>query len=198
MSVECNGMSSTFISDEDIEKLLKHKNNGINKVRIIPEVKIKVLGSGNHGNQSTDSKKSGEQLRGVEEKADVGVLATLIGNKGAGLLLGVGPTQVSQYKNGKNGSNVTDIELKTELDSRLGKLEEKAIDKVELFLEMISEEKASALNANEAATSAEKMVNIVDKIRRRNEDRVGDINRPQIHIYGPSQIKIDEYIVKEV
>lgn len=190
---------SVFKTDEEVEKLLAHPNNGINKIKAAVDVKIKTLGTGNHGNHDRgNGKKNGNQLRAVEDKADVGVLANLVGNKAAGQLLGVGSTQVSEYKHGRNGSHKSDPNLKSELESRLSFLEEKAVDKVELFLEMISEEKALEMKAGEMASSAEKMVNVLDKLRRRNDKDGANLVRPQIIIHGPALVKSDNYIVKEV
>lgn len=189
-------MSNTFRDDEEVDRLLGHENNACVVTDVI--VKNVVKGSGNHGKHDRGDKKSGDQLRDTSSKADVGVLAEIIGNKGAGELLGVGETQVSQYRNGKNGSNVTDIELRREMDQRLGKLEEKTIDKVDLFLKLISEEKVDELKASDMASGAEKMVNVLDKLRRRHE-KSGDLAvKPTIHIHGPAMVKSDTYLTKEV
>ena len=180
----------TIRTDDEVVKLLKHPNNGV--------VKIKTLGSGNHGNQDHSDKRAGEQLRSAEEKADVGVLARIVGNKAAGEILGVGSTQVSQYTNGKNSNNESDPELRKKLESRLSFLEEKAVDKVDLFLSLILEPKVLELDADKMASSAEKMVNVLDKLRRRNEKNEDKVKLPNINIYGPSMIKSETYLVKEV
>jgi predicted transcriptional regulator len=189
-------MSNTFRDSEEVDRLLGHDNNASKVIDV--EVKNVIKGSGNHGKHDRGDKREGEQLRDTESKADVGVLAEILGNKTAGALLGIGPTQVSQYKNGKNGSNVTDIELRKEMDQRLGVLEEKAVDKIDLFLEMINNERVEALKANDMASSAEKMVNVLDKLRRRNEKSTELANKPIIHIHGPAMVKADQYLTKEV
>lgn len=177
-------------TDEEVENLISHANNGIHKVHFI--------GSGNHGETDKGTKRAGEQVRATEDRADVGVLAKIIGNKATGELLGLGNTTVSQCKNGKNGSHVDDVKLIKEMESRLAVLENKASDKVDLFLDIIREEKVSELSADKAAVGAEKMVNVLDKLRRRNEKFESTINRPQVHIYGPVLVKSEEYITKEV
>lgn len=190
-----------LIDDNKVEELLNHVNNSTRVVNV--DVEVKRIGSGNHGNHDSKengngTKKNGNQLRDTESKADVGVLAALVGNKAAGQMLGIGATQVSQYSRGLNGSNVSSLELKKELEERLGFLEQKAIDKVDLFLDMIAAEKVIEMKGSDLANSAEKMVNVFDKLRRRNEKIDNLTNKPTINIYGPAQVKSDTYISKEV
>lgn len=191
-------MSSTFVTSEFVEELLRHENNSVRKMNA--EVAFKILGSGNHGNhgKGEGSKRAGEQLRGVEEKADVAVLAKLIGNKATGQMLGIGKTQVSQYSRGINGSNELDPALREEVENRLGILEEKAVGKVELFLDMIRAEETVHLAPDKLASSAEKMTNVLDKLRRRNEKAENRASQPIVHLHGPTMIKSETYITKEV
>lgn len=192
---------STFKSDDEVLSLLSSLSPSKSideEAGPTPLIKHKCIGSGNHGSHSSEDKKKGSQLRSVEDKSDIAVLAEMVGNKAASELTGVGATQVSQYSRGKNASNISDIELIEETDKRLGKLEEKTIDKVDLFLSLISEEKALELPADRLASSTDKMINVLDKLRRRNEKLDERAKLPNIIIQGPAMVKMDQYITKEV
>jgi len=192
---------STFKSDEEVLSLLEnssHGNGNDEKMGPIALIKHKAIGSGNHENHDRGDKKKGKQLRDTEDKADVAVLAEVVGNRAAGALLGVGETQVSQYKNGRNASNITDPELVDSTDKRLGILEETTIDKVDLFLSLIQDDKVAELSADKLASSADKMVNVLDKLRRRNEKKEERAKLPNIIIQGPAMVSMDQYATKEV
>ena len=188
-------MVELFKTDEEVEELLNHKNN-----RIKAEVSVKTLGSGNHGNHDKGDKKAGEQVRGPEEQSQIGVLAHLIGNKATTVLTGVGATQVSQHKNGKNSNNTVVPELVEEKEARLDLLGDKAMSKVDMFLELLDEEKMLELKAKDIPQAASRMMDIADKIKRRNQVREDEAkaSRPQIHFYAPVQMKVDQYLTKEV
>ena len=190
-------MSKLYKSDEEVDKLLNHDNNTIPN-----NVEVKIIGSGNHDNHDKGSKKNGngEQIRGAEDQSQIGVLAKLIGNKATSALTGVGPTQVSQHKNGKNSNNKVVSELVEEQEAKLDFLGQKAIDKVDAFLELLDEDKMLELKAKDIPAAASKMMDIADKIKRRNQVHVDEdrASRPQIHFYAPVQMKVDQYLTKEV
>jgi hypothetical protein len=181
-------------SDEEVERLLNHKNNGLNKVE------VKIIGSGNHGHQKVegDHKNNGNQLRNKEDQANVGVLAELIGGKVTSELLGMHPAVISKYRNGKNASNIPNGELKSRLDTKLENINEKVVDKVDQLLDIFAADKMSELKASEIPTSAEKLISMFDKIKRRNDESGVGFVKPQVLLYAPKQINITELITKEV
>lgn len=191
-------MSRLYKSDEEVDELLNHQNNSIPP----KTVEVKIIGSGNHGNHDKGNKKNGngEQVRGPEAQSQIGTLAHLVGNKAASALTGVGETQVSQHKNGKNSNNKVVTELVEESESRLDSLGNLAVDKVEMFLELLDEDKMLELKAKDIPAAASKMMDIADKIKRRNQVHVDEVraSRPQIHFYAPVQMKVDQYLTKEV
>ena len=144
-----------FRDDSEIDRILNHENNKVNH---------KTIGQGN--NQTT--RKEEYTKRPLEEKANIGVLATLLGNKATSDLTGVDPTQVSAYKNATkaigNGVNIKDQELKSELSDRLAPIRNRALDKVDLFMEILSSEKALKMKGRDLASAAKNMVEIYDKL----------------------------------
>lgn len=184
---------SALKSDEEIERLLSHANNTLNK----PGVVVKIIGSGNHGNQDKSDKKAGNQKRDKETQAIVATVATLVGNKVASELFDIGATQVSQYKNGKNASNIPNEDLKNKIDKKLDTINGKIIDKVDILLDIFAEDKMDELKANEIPSAAERLISMFDKIHKRNDKSDGTI-KPQVVLYAPKQINITEYVTKEV
>src|SRR4030067_3186850 len=172
---------SAFKTDEEIESLLNHPKNGLKKIN----VQVKIIGSGNHGKQSEDSKKSGEQHRDLESKANVAVLAEFIGNKNAGLLMGMGPTQVSQYKNGKNASNVVKTDLVHAIDERLEKISKKTVNRVNTLLNIFVEDKMNELKPNEIPQAAKSLIEIFEKVNKSSDKNAGLVNKPSVVIYAP-------------
>ena len=188
---------STLKTDEEITKLLEHENNVL---RVVPIVDVKIIGSGNHGNQSRgeDTKNPGSQLRSKESQAVVAVTAELIGTQAAAELLGTSISAASSYRHGMNANRKVDAELQKEIDIKIGKVNKKVADKVDLLLELFNEERMMELKAVEIPGSAEKLVNIYDKINRRNDKNIGGESRPQVILYAPKQINVEQYITKEV
>jgi len=191
-----------FRSDEEIDELLSHDNNGA-KTKNNSTVKIKNIGSGNHLNHDHGDKKSGDhsQVRGAAEQAKIAVLAEVVGNKAASEMTGVGETQVSQHKNGKNSNNDISTELVNNTTGKLNYLSDKASDKVDLFLNMLSSDKIEDMKPKDIATAAGKMTDIAMKLKTRSPNPFGPDGghgRPQIHFYAPVQLNVEEYITKEV
>ena len=185
-------MNTIFKDDAEVKDLLEHKNNGAALIN------RKFLGSGNHHNHDTSNKRAGEQLRDTESKVDVAVLAEVVGNRNASLLTNVHESAISKYSRGLNASNDEDPELKKELDRRLDLIERKAVDVVDLFLKSINQEKVLELDAGKMAASAEKAINVVDKIRRRNDKEGANVHLPTINLYGPTLMKVENFEQKEV
>jgi len=181
-------------SDEDFNMLLKHPNNGMNKISVI----TKIMGSGNHGNQSHDGKNAGHQLRDKESQAIAGTLATIIGGNATAKLLDTSTSAVSSYKHGMNGSRVPNGELKSKIDEKLDRINDKVVDKVDMLLDIFAEDKMNELKASEIPSSAEKLISMFDKIKRRNDENGAGSIRPQVLLWAPKQINITELISKEV
>jgi hypothetical protein len=185
-------MNDIFKSDDEVLELIGHENNAM--------VKLKIIGSGNHDNHDRSNKKAGDQVRGPEKQAQIATLAKLVGNKATSELTQVGPTQVSQHKNGKNSNNEVVKELIDDSEARMDILGNKAVDKVQILLDMLDEEKASDLKAKDIPAAAQKMMDVAERIKKRNQvirDETGAA-QPQIHFYAPVQLKIDQYVKKEV
>ena len=142
-----------FKSDAEVESLLNHPNN---KAIVIG------MGKGNSLN-STRGTDVSRTKRTTEEKSDIAVLGELLGNRVAGPMMGVSSDRVSLYRSGRTGTRI-DEDLRVENAKRLDTIRTKAIDKVELFLEMLNNDKAIKMRGRDMAASAEKMVNIFEKL----------------------------------
>lgn len=185
---------SSIKSDKEIEELLNHSNNTLHKVNVA----VKIIGNGNHGNQSHDDKRKGHQDRDKDNHAAIAVLAELVGGKGAAEIMNTNQSAVSQYRNGKNASGKIDPELIAKTEEKLGRINEKIVNKVDQLLEIFIEDKMSELKANELPAATKSLIDTYDKINRRNDKNMGDNLRPQVVLYAPKQINISEYITKEV
>jgi hypothetical protein len=181
-------------TDAEVEALLSHVNNGLNKI----QVQVKTIGSGNHGNQSHEGKNAGNQLRDKEDQAIVGTLATLIGGKATAELTGLHPAAISKYRNGRDANNVPNGESKKILDAKLDNINNRIVDKVDQLLDIFAEDKMSELKAHEIPSSAEKLISMFDKIKRRNDENGAGIIKPQVLLWAPKQINIGELISKQV
>jgi hypothetical protein len=174
-----------FKSDEEIEVMLKHPNNG-----------AKVIGIGKGSSPNSGGHADGNHIaRTTEEKSDIAVLGSLIGNKLAGPMLGVSSHRVSQYKHGHNGNGVINPELVKENELRLGTIRSRAIDKVELFMEMLSTDKAIKMRGRDMASAAEKFVNIYEKLGPKTHQ---DGNNIQIIFHAPKVRVSTDYQVIDV
>jgi len=152
-----------FKSDEEVDRMLSHSRNG---------ARVSILGVGNspgsHGNNYV-----GAVRRTTEEKADIAVLANLLGNQATSEMLSLTPPRVSHIKNGLDGKGKPDQKLKEVIDGRLSHLRNRALDKVELFMEMLSTEKSLKMKGRDLASSAERFVNIYEKLGPRNANPAG-------------------------
>ena len=180
-----------YKSDEETEALLNHPKNGLKKVG----VNIKIIGSGNHGN--CGNKSGSSSIRTTEDKAQIAVLAEVVGTVNASELLGMEKGQVSAYKNGMNSNRDQDLELRAAVDKKLGKIQDKALAKVDQLLDIFADEKMSELKAGEIPSAMERLVNIHEKVAARNGNGTGS-QKPTVILYAPKQINITEYIAKEV
>ncbi len=95
---------SSIKSDDEIDRLLNHKNNSLHKTG----VQVKVIGKGNHG--TGGSKPGTIPDRDKDNHASIAVTAELIGQKATSDLLGVAHATVNKYANGKNSDGKPDKE----------------------------------------------------------------------------------------
>jgi hypothetical protein len=176
-----------FKSDEEVETLLNHPNNGI--------IKHSFIGRGNNPSSIGHGNGSGSRLS-IQDKADIATLALLVGNKTAAELTGEHPAHVSQIKNGKDGLGRPESGTRAATDRRIGIIKESALDKVDLLLGIISEDKISdgTIGVKDAASTAEKLVNIFDKLG----PKTPNIERANIVFYSPKVREAASYPIIDV
>ena len=167
-----------FKTDEQVIKLLSHKNNNT--------VLHKTIGSGNHGNGGNRNGVKWSPLA-PEEKADAVIFSHFFGVKAAGELVGKPHGEISRFKDQKL--------VKMELKDRISGIQERVLDKVDAFLEMVSEEKDLS-DSIKAATVAEKVVNIYERLAPKNQ--VLGIQANQVVFYAPKLKPAEEYPVIEM
>ena len=174
-----------FKSDEETMILLSHPNNGISKHTFI--------GRGNNPNCGGNGIGSGSRLT-IQDKADIGVLASLVGNKAAAELIGEEYSAVSKYKNGINGLGKSESGTKAAIANRFAPIRDSALDKVAMLLNVINADKADKLDAKGAAIAAEKMVSIVEKLG----PKVPMIEKAVINFYSPKLRESSSYPIIDV
>ena len=166
-----------FKTDEQVIKLLSHKNNNT--------VLHKTIGSGNHGNGG--SKGGPINPLSPEEKAEAVIFSQFFGVKAAGELVGKPHGEISRFKDQKL--------VKRELKDRISGIQERVLDKVDAFLEMVSEEKDLS-DSIKAATVAEKVVNIYERLAPKTP-QLGVVAN-QVVFYAPKLNPAEEYPVIEM
>lgn len=174
-----------FKEDKEIETLLNHQNNILHK----------SVGQGKSLFPKHNGIGSASRLT-IQEKADIGTLANIIGSKAAAEMVGEDPGSVNRLKNAKTIYNGEDRNLKTVMDKRLEPIRNTAIDKVDLLLGIISEAKASDLGIRDAAIAADKLVSIYEKLT----PGLGKVNidRSNVVFYSPRVRELKDYNVLEV
>lgn len=174
-----------FKSDTEVETLISHPNNGLGK--------IKIIGSGQDDRSDRTPQTRGERLT-LDQKSNIAVLASIIGIKGTGELLGKTPGVISRIKNGKNSQGDPDLKLQDSIDETKRSLQEKALSRADQFLDMLG---LSSDNKDEylKASIAEKAVSIYDKLAPKVAPTT---NNTQIVFYAPRIKESKEYQVIEV
>ncbi len=165
-----------FKTDEQIDKLLNHKNNSL-------VVTHKTIGSGNHDNHRINGKKNPIT---VPEKVDAVIFSHFFGIKPAAELINKQPAQISSYRRNP--------EVKDTLKLRIGSIQDKVLDKVDAFLDMVSSEKDLS-DSIKAATVAEKVVNVYERLAPKI---AGPTNQVQVVFYAPKLKPAAEYPIVEV
>ena len=118
-----------FKTDSEIERMLGHENNGQVST-------IKIIGQGQDDRANRRPTGNREKLS-LEEKVNIGLLASVLGIKTTAELVGKTPGMTGRIAAGKNGVNHPDLELRSELDSRKEGIQSKALEKADMFLEML-------------------------------------------------------------
>lgn len=181
--------TNMFKTDAEVEELLNHSNNRV-------RVEHKGNGQGqnpNSGGHASDDGKSYQKLP-LEDKARIGTLASLIGNKNTSTLTGISEPRVSQFKNGMNGSHA-DPELRKELKGQKDEIQKTALNKVDIFLGMLTEDRISGMDTKDIASSAAKMVDIYDKLGPKNPNVGANVS---IQFFAPRLRDINDMAVIEV
>jgi hypothetical protein len=167
-----------FKTDEEITKILTHKNNNT--------ILHKTIGSGNHGNGGNKNGTAWKPLL-PEEKAEAVIFSHFFGVKAAGELVGKPHSEISRFKDQRL--------VKMELKDRISGIQEKVLDKVDCFLEMVSAEKDLS-DSLKAATVAEKVVNIYERLSPKVPP-TGPMTQ-QIIFYAPKLRPQEDYPVIEM
>jgi hypothetical protein len=167
-----------FKTDQEIETLLSHQNNNT--------IIHKTLGAGNHGNGGN---RNGVKWKPIppETKADAIIFSHFFGVEAAGKMIGKPAGEISRFKDQRL--------VKMELKDRISGIQEKVLDKVDTFLEMVSGEKELS-DSIKAATVAEKVVNIYERLSPKVP--TGGAMTQQIIFYAPKLKPQDEYPVIEM
>lgn len=175
-------------NDNEVMDLLSHPNN---------KAKVSILGSGNSGLQGK-TKASEVKPKTLEEKANIGVLAALIGNKETIALTGVNGSQVSNYKHGKSddGSKKNE-DLESELSKRLDPIRNRVLDRVDLFIEALTADKVLKMKGKDIAASAKSMGDLFTKLGPLGGLKGGG-NSVTVQFFTPKPKEISDYPVIEV
>jgi len=173
-----------FKSDEEVESLLSHRLN---------LTRVASIGGPDRTGQKIPNPR-GENIP-VEEKAQIGTLARLIGSKNAGELLNLDNSQVSKYARGNDSYNHPSPEIREKIEDNLAPIRSRALANVEFLLDVVAE-KASKMNGSNAAKAAKSMVEVYEKLGPKNPTL--NINTPQVVFYAPRVLESKDYPVLEV
>jgi len=173
-----------FKSDEEVESLLSHRLN---------LTRVANIGGPDRTGQKVPNPKG--KIIPVEEKAQIGTLARLIGVKATEELLDVSHTQVSSYKRGMDSYNKPSPEIREKIEDNLAPIRSRALANVEFLLDVVAE-KASKMNGSKAASAAKNMVEVYDKLGPKGLSI--NLNTPQVVFYAPRVLESHDYPVIEV
>ncbi len=181
------------------EKLALERLNSPLNLLNRPEIIVKTIGHGNHGNGHGVS----EQLSlSNEMKALIGSIAKMDGHGGSlatAKAFGMNHTVVNRYKNGKvgygSGPAVPHEALRAKLDEKVDDIRAKALDKLLGVMGVISDEKLEKLGASSAAEVGLKMASIHEKLGPKGPVA---INNQQVIIYAPKVRDEREYMTIDV
>lgn len=172
-----------FKEDLEIETLLNHPRNILHK----------SIGQGKSVFPHPNGIGSESRLT-IQDKAEIAILATLVGNKAAAKLTGEDPSNVSRMKNGVTNNGGEDASIRAATAAKLAPIQAKAVDKVDMLLNIIREDNLGDLGPKDAAITAEKLVNIFEKI---TPVKVTD-NRINVVFYSPAKREVSSYPIIDV
>ncbi len=181
------------LTKEEMQERLNHKNNILSDSSESPRFKIVRP-------EKTGPKKDSTK-RDIETQATIGALARIAPRNVVATLTNTSEVHVTNLANsrpsGYNEGATQDEELRKRINEKLGKASDVAIEKLQLALGLISEEKLHNSKAKELSSVAKDMAVIADKARpvAKDEDRS---RAPQIIFFAPRQHREDFYDVVEV
>lgn len=173
-----------FKEDSEVELLLDHPKNILHK-------------SSEHGKplfHHPNGTGSASRLT-IQDKAEIAVLATIVGNKAAADLTGEDPANVSRMKNGVTTKGGDDNAIRAATAAKLAPIQAKAVDKVDMLLDIIQADKLGDLGIKDAAITAEKLVSIFEKITPIKDPTSNRIN---VIFYSPAKREVSNYPVIDV
>jgi hypothetical protein len=173
-----------FKSDSEVESLISHPNNVIHK----------TIGTGNHGKGGV-KEGSVQSPPNEESRARIAILATILGDKTAAEMTGVDRSYATKFRNGQKLDSSPDQSLEKELISRRGTIQSKALEKAELFLDMIGVN--SDLNDDvKRSNIADRVVSIFERLAPKTPTI--NAENAQIVFYAPKIKESTEYPVIDV
>lgn len=156
-----------YISEEQAKERLDSPDNLLNRLRV-KELK-------------TAGRPAGKPNFSTMEKVLAGSLAHIVGNKEAADIVGMSPQHVMNIKNGKEGGEEVQEQIKT----TIGKARDVALEKLVSSLDALTPSKISSLKARDAAAVARDMSTVVDKLTPKEEGNKN--NGVIVQIYAPQQ-----------
>lgn len=168
-----------LIDDEEVEKRLNHPENAV----------IKFSGPGPQPGVSHPR----HRFLKPDTKAFIGTCAKLDSVSNTARVFQMRPAQVSNIKNGAEQTK-TNQEVQDKIDSNLKSVRDIAIDKLMISMLNISEDKLKMANPLIAASIAEKMASIHDKLSPKGPQV---LNQSQIVYYVPRPREEKEYPIIE-
>ena len=188
---------SFFISDNEAERILNHKNN------LLASVRHTVIGSGNHNDHDNSGRKVGSTNYSTEIKALIGLLAKEDGVKRTSDKLGLAISQVSHYKNGKTQVS-SGIKPDKELRKQLRLESEIAVEKlrtairlkVESIVDSIDDDKINKSDLSSASKAAANLSSVFKNFAREEDHSSGNSGQ-QFVFFGIAPKAEAEYEVLE-
>lgn len=171
-----------FKSDSELSSLLDHPNNG---------AIVKIIGQGQDDRADRTPTSETRKHRTIEEKADIALLAAVVGIKGAAELVGATPGVVGRIASGEKADGTPDPTLGKEIKDRL---QGSALVKAEGFLGKLDPE-GNLRDQFKLAHIAEKAVTIYEKLAPKVPPNQQNI---QVVFYAPKARESSDYQVLEV
>lgn len=173
-------MSSFYLPSEGLtERLRKGSLDGL----------VRISGHGQHGNQGNKVGTEHKRLS-PEVKANVAVLARLVGNKAAEKVTGISQVTVGKYANGKDSNGEINPEHKKRVEDRLEGLGEKATQVIDNVLErLLDPARLADAKARDLGSIAANISSVVERLKGRNNVVVAG----QVILMAPKEQKLENY-----